>query len=89
MDEQLPPMPPSDLGSLERNHYDSFYKISSRSFWKDNEVIRIKDEPIKKCHHKFEMIPTGVKCSKCHFGLIGPLKVRDGRLFYKGNQIVF
>lgn len=87
VDTTLPPMPPSDDGSLARNHYDGFYKRSSREFWKDNKVITIKDEPFKKCDHEFKVVFNGAKCVKCHFGLTGPIEVKDGKLYHEGKKM--
>lgn len=88
---QLPPMPPSDPGSLETNHYDHFYGRSSRSVWKGNEVNYIKDEPMKKCTHN--MVPKGanIECTKCNFGLLAGvgLRAHNGKLFYRDTEITF
>ena len=81
VDKVLPPLPPSDFDSMRVNH-------GARDFWGYNEVIQIEDKPMKKCEHKFKMTPTGVECSKCHFGLIAKtLEVRDGKLYFKGEPI--
>ena len=89
--KQLPPMPPSDAGSLEKNYYDHFYQRSSRSFWKNNEVNYINDKPFSKCEHYFMQKATDFICNKCNFGLMGGvgLKAMDGKLFYKNEQIMF
>lgn len=83
----LPPMPPSDEDSIARNHYDGFYKRSARGFWGENEVIRIPVTKDEKCNHEFISKPNGAECQKCHFGLVGKIEVRSGKLFYKGEQI--
>ena len=89
MQKKLPPLPPSDEASLEKNHYDAYYRVNSRNFWKDAEINRIPDEPVKTCDHEFQRTRTGVECRKCHFGLIGALEVRDGHLFIRGEQVNF
>ena len=84
----LPPMPPSDMESIERNKYDGFYKVKSRDFWGDNEVNRIEEQPMKKCIHEFFMAVEGPQCKKCGFGLIGSmLTIQDNKLFFKGEPI--
>lgn len=84
----LPPLPPSDQESMDNNRYDGFYKVRTRNFWADAEIIRIDNTPPKKCEHKFTYVSGGVKCGKCHFGLAGPgLEVQNGKLFHKGKQI--
>lgn len=93
MDDQsrLPPMPPSDTGSLNRNHYDGFYKRTSRDFWRDNEINYIKDNPVDPCEHDFISKGTNAECIKCHFGLtmtVG-LMVKEGKLFYRDESIEF
>ncbi len=87
----LPPMPPSDAGSLDRNHYDHFYNRSSRGFWKGNEINYIKDEPMKKCKHVFRTESTGFICTLCNFGLNAGngLGVKEGKLFYGDTEITF
>mgnify|MGYP007071620282 CR=1 FL=1 len=88
-DTKLPPMPPSDQGAFERNHFDNYYRRSAREFWKDAEIIRIKDEPMEKCHHEFKVTPTGAQCRRCNFGLMGQIEVREGKLFINNEPIVF
>ena len=83
----LPPMPASDEQSIERNRFDGFYRMKSRDFWADAEIIHEEIGPDKKCDHEFKATPGGVKCTKCHFGLIGALEVREGKLFHKGERI--
>ena len=92
MDNQnttLPPMPPSDAGSLSNNYYDKFYERSSREFWKDAQIDYIKIEPMEKCKHYFLANDRGFICKHCQFGLIGQngLTVQDGKLLY-GNESV-
>ena len=89
MDKVLPPLPPSDAGSLEKNSYSGFYNWKARDFWGPNEVTRIEITPDKKCQHEFKATPRGAECTKCHFGLMGPIEVKEGRLFHKGDQIKF
>lgn len=83
----LPPLPASDDDALAANKYDGFYKTTSRSFWGEAEVIKIEDKPMVKCDHEFIRNPEGAKCTKCHFGLIGPIEVQHGKLFYKGEPL--
>jgi hypothetical protein len=86
-DHVLPPLPPSDSGSLARNHFDGYYKRSARDFWKDNRVETIPETPFKKCDHEFKMVVNGAQCVKCHFGLTGPIEVRDGKLYHNGEKL--
>ncbi len=80
-DAKLPPLPPSDGDSLYHNG-------AYRNFWQDAEIIRVDDTPMKKCNHEFEPTPTGVKCKKCHFGLLArDLEIKDGKLYLKGESI--
>ena len=81
-DKILPPMPPSDEGSLRINS-------KARDFWKLNEVVNEQIQPDRKCPHEFKVAPSGAKCTKCHFGLIGHIEVRKGKLFHKGKPINF
>lgn len=87
----LPPMPPSDMGALDKNHYDHFYNRSSRSIWKGNEINYIKDEPMKRCKHKFEAKGINFECSNCNFGMMASVGLRavDGKLFYRDTEITF
>ena len=85
--DSLPPLPPSDPGAIERNSYDSNYDVRAREFWKGNQIIREEEKPFKKCNHEFKMVVNGVKCVKCHFGLMGPLEVKNGKLFHKGEKL--
>lgn len=82
MTDKLPPLPPSDIGSLERDK-------GAREFWKNNQIIREEEKPFKKCDHEFKVVPNGVQCVKCHFGLMGPLEVKDGKLYHKGEKLPF
>ncbi len=83
----LPPMPPSDPRSVAENRYDSFYKRSSGEFWANNKVETIQDTPFKKCDHEFKVIVNGARCVKCHFGLTGPIEVKDGKLYHEGKKL--
>lgn len=86
----LPPMPPSDQDSLDKNRFDGFYKVGAREFWKDNEINRIPDTPTKKCQHEFVSISGAIRCSKCNFGLLGSgLSVKDGKAYAQGEPISF
>ena len=90
-EDKLPPMPPSDPGSLERNTYDHFYQVSSRGFWKNNEINYIKDEWKEPCQHYFEQKGADVICKHCHFGLetsIG-LITKEGKLYHNDEEIKF
>lgn len=91
MPRTLPPLPPSDTDSLSKNYFDKYYNRSARSFWGENEVIRIPDTPAKRCRHEFEMVTQGVKCRKCNFGLSGQgLSVnKDGGVLIQGKQFKF
>lgn len=83
----LPPLPASDADSLDRNKYDGFYKVKSRDFWGDNVIERIEEKPNVKCTHEFMYTEGGAECKKCHFGLLGPLEIQNGKLFFKGEPI--
>jgi hypothetical protein len=83
----LPPLPRSDTGAFEKHTFDYFYKRSSQGFWGDNEIIRIEVGPMVKCEHEFVQSGHEVQCQKCHFGLIGPLEVQDGKLFFRGAPL--
>lgn len=87
MKDTLPPLPPSDLGSLEKNSFDSNYGVKTREFWKNNQIIREKERPFEKCDHEFKVIFNGAQCVKCHFGLTGPLEVKNGKLFHNKKQL--
>lgn len=90
MKATLPPLPRSDGYALERNVYDGFYKIKSRDFWGENEITREEVKPFRKCDHKFHATASGVECETCHMGLMGHgLEVRNGKLFYKNQEIKF
>ena len=80
-------MPPSDQDALDKNKYDGFYKVRARDFWGDNEINRIEPEKKAKCEHEFKATPTGAECSKCGFGLIGPIEVKDGKLFSNNKPL--
>lgn len=87
-DKVLPPLPPSDPSSLERNHYDHFYKRSARGFWKDAKIEYITT-PMIKCEHYFEENEANLTCKRCGFGLSGGngLTATNGKLFYR-NELV-
>lgn len=87
MEKTLPPLPRSDEEAMSNNVYDGNYKTTSRSFWGENEVIRITPQEFKKCDHRFEATVEGVKCIKCHFGLIGQIEIRDGKLFHNSEPL--
>lgn len=86
-EDKLPPLPPSDETSLNRNIYNSFYEIGSRDFWEQNEVVRNEVQEFKKCDHYFEQKAQEAICKKCHSGLIGYFEIKDGKLYHQGNQI--
>ena len=85
--EILPPLPPSDEEALSRNKFDGYYEVRARDFWGGNKVNRFEEPKQIKCEHEFELAPGGAKCQKCHVGYQGELEVREGKLFYKGEQI--
>ena len=86
----MPPLPPSDPGSLASNHYDRFYNRSSRDFWKDAHVEYIKT-PMNKCKHYFEQNESSYSymCKACGFGLQAGngLTLKEGKLFYHNEAI--
>lgn len=89
IDTTLPPLPRSDEEALGKNIYDGFYKVKARDFWGPNQVIRESVRPDKKCPHEFKATPSGAKCTKCHFGLIGPIEVKKGKLIIQGEPVNF
>jgi len=79
----LPPLPPSDGDSLMRNR-------GARNFWGDAEIIKIPDNPIKKCKHEFVNTQEGIRCTRCNFGLLGgQLYAKDGKAYAQGEPIKF
>ena len=91
---KLPPLPSSSPEALQSNQYDPFYKVTSREFWKENEIIRQKVEDFKECEHYFESDGRSVRCKKCHMGLNNqgttvPLIIKKGKLYFKGKVIKF
>lgn len=87
MKDNLPPMPGSDEGTLKRNQYDGFYKKRARDFWGDNSITQIPDEPAPICDHYFEANKNGARCRKCHFGLLGSLQIKKGKLYSGGKKL--
>ena len=83
----LPPLPPSDNNSMQSNYFDGYYKRSARSFWDDNEVSHNEVKQDMKCDHKFIRKGSETVCEKCHFGLIGSVEIRDGKLFHQNEPI--
>lgn len=83
----LPPMPASSGRAIEWNIKDGYYGVKARDFWDKAEVIREEIGPDIKCDHEFKVMPTGAQCSKCNFGLIGPIEVKEAKLFYKGKRL--
>ncbi len=82
-DKKLPPLPPSDKASLERDY-------KARQFWKGAKIIRIPSKPLKNCPHTFVNKKGGVICTKCNFGLLGhELEARDGKAYAQGKPINF
>lgn len=81
-EDQLPPLPPSDPASLQRNHRDSFYDLTVREFWGENQVTQHQVEEFKKCKHFFahDQSVSGVSCRLCHIVYIGQFEIRDGKL---------
>jgi len=86
-DKTLPPLPPSDESSISSNRYDSFYKVRTRDFWGDNEVVKESPEAFKKCKHYFVPKAGAVECKNCSFGLMGLFEVKKGKLYHQGKAI--
>lgn len=86
-EKTLPPLPASDEKSVSANQYNSFYRVRTREFWGDNEIISEKPEEFKKCKHYFILKPGAAACRKCHFELVGFFEVQKGKLFFKGKKI--
>lgn len=83
-------MPPSDTDSLVRNAYDGFYKTRPRSFWGENEIIKLDNRPAKACNHTFKYTTGGIICTKCNFGLLGSgLSIKDEKAYAQGEPIRF
>jgi len=79
----LPPLPPSDGESLQRNR-------AARNFWGEAEIIRIPDTPAPKCEHEFVNTQEGIRCTRCNFGLLGgQLEARNGQAFVQGEPLRF
>ena len=87
MNKQLPPLPPSDEESLNKNRYDGFYEVRAKDFWGKNEVVREVVYKDKKCGHNFIYTDNGAECTKCHIGFVGKLEVRDGNLYHHGKKL--
>lgn len=85
--EYLPPLPGSDIASLDRNRRDPHYGITPREFWGENTVVREELKPFENCDHYFEYKKEGVLCKKCHMGYVGLLEIRNGKLFHKGEAL--
>jgi len=83
----LPPLPPSDASSLQRNHYDNYYGIGARTFWSKSELSSNEIKPFEKCEHYLINVEDGVECKKCHLGWTGSLQARDGKLYINGKPI--
>jgi hypothetical protein len=76
----LPPLPGSDGDTLRTN-------AKARDFWSGNSIQKIDEPKMQKCDHNFEMIPSGVICTKCHFGMLGFFEITNGKLFYEGQPV--
>jgi hypothetical protein len=83
----LPPLPRSDKEAMSKHTFDSFYQRSSQGFWEGNEITRIEVGEMKKCDHEFIRRGHEVECKKCHFGLIGPIEIQNGKLFHRGEPL--
>lgn len=60
---------------------------SNSRFWGDNEINKFDEPEYEKHEHEFKRTPEGAECVKCHFGLIGPIEVRDGKLFHNNEPL--
>lgn len=87
MTDTLPAIPSSSGMAFDRNYHDGFYDVKARDFWGSNTVVREEVQPFQKCEHEFRATPTGAECSKCRFGLIGPIEVKDGKLHHNGQPL--
>jgi hypothetical protein len=90
-DAVLPPLPPSDPGAMQRNHFDGFYKRSSREFWNEAHITQHKVEEFKKCQHYFMKENDEIRCSKCNVGWVAPttFHTQDGKLFENDKELLF
>lgn len=86
--ENLPPLLGSDDESLRRDSYDHFYKKRPSDLWM-GKVERSEEKDPSKCDHYFEETQEGVKCKKCHMGLIGKeLKVKEGHVYFGDQKLL-
>lgn len=85
---KLPPMPPSDQNSIQKNVYEGFYRVRARDFWGENEVNYCEPmQNVQVCDHYFVPNSDGVKCRKCGTGFIGHFDISNGKLFHKGEPV--
>jgi hypothetical protein len=89
--EVLPPLPPSDPTSLQRNVTDGFYQRSAKEFWSNAQLSQHTVEDFKKCQHYFTKVNNELTCGKCHAGWVVPetFHVIDGKLYDKDIEIQF
>lgn len=85
----LPPMPPSDPDSLQRNPFDRFYKYRAQEFWEHSEVTSNEVKDFVKCRHYLVKRNNDVECTLCHVGWqTGPtFTTQDGKLYNNGQEL--
>ncbi len=87
-ERKLPNLPGSAEEDLKRNRYNSFFRKTSREFWKEAEIEHTELENLKDCDHYFFYTKSGVECKKCRMGLNGTLKIRKGKIYYKNQKLL-
>lgn len=89
--DKLPPLPPSDAGAMQRNHFDGFYKRTSREFWSDAQVTSNRVQEFKKCQHYLMKENNEARCTICHVGWVVPdsFHTHEGKLFDGATPLQF
>lgn len=79
----LPALPGSDTSAIQRNHYDGFYRVGARDFWKDAKLSSEIVKPFVTCEHYLIQKGQEAQCASCHVGWNLPhmWRVLDGKLF--------
>jgi hypothetical protein len=89
--DKLPPLPPSDAGSMQRNHYDPYYKRTSRDFWNEAQITQNRVQEFPKCQHYLMKENNEARCTLCHVGWVVPdsFHTQDGKLFDGATPLQF
>ncbi len=80
---KLPDLPGSTEDDLKSNQFHPFFRKTPKEFWEAAEISHTELKEPVKCEHYFEYTEGGVECKKCHFGLLGSIKLIEGKI--KGN----